>query len=110
MLQQRASTAEGRNLFWHYPNNWGPTGPGIGASSTVRSGDWKLIYYYADRGFELFNIREDIGEEVNLADAQPDRVRALAEKLGNYLRSVEAQRPVTKEDGKVVPWPDEALQ
>src|SRR5690606_14415989 len=29
-------------LVWHFPNNWGPTGPGIGATSTIREGDWKL--------------------------------------------------------------------
>ena len=42
-----------RPLFWHYPNRWGPLGPGIGSTSTVRLGDWKLIYYHLDRSFEL---------------------------------------------------------
>jgi len=32
-----------RPLFWHYPNEWGPSGPGIGASSSTRVGDWKFI-------------------------------------------------------------------
>ena len=51
-----------RPLFWHYPNEWGPSGPGIGASSSTRVGDWKFIYYYNDGSMELFNLKEDIGE------------------------------------------------
>jgi hypothetical protein len=38
----------------------------------------------------------------------PEIVKDLAKKLGNYLREVDAQRPVLKESGKIVPWPDEA--
>lgn len=107
MLLQSGTTSEGRDLFWHFPNNWGPTGPGIGATSTIRSGDWKLIYYYEDRHFELFNITEDIGELNNLAAKETIRVKDLAVKLGSYLRSVDAQRPSLKSTGKLVEWPDE---
>jgi len=95
-----------RPLFWHFPNWWGPTGPGIGSTSTVRRGDWKLIYYHQDRHMELFNIREDIGEEHNLAQDNPLITKELAKNLGNYLRSVNAQMPAYKDSGKTVPWPD----
>ncbi|GAA3554957.1 sulfatase [Snuella lapsa] len=95
-----------RALFWHYPNEWGPSGPGIGASSTIRKGDWKLIYYHLDSRFELFNIAEDIGETTNLARSEKERLKALAEELGSYLRSVDAQMPSNKETDKQVPWPD----
>lgn len=109
MLLQTGSTSGGRDLFWHFPNNWGPTGPGIGASSTIRSGDWKLIYFYEDKRYELYNITEDIGELKNLESSQPEKVKELAGKLGTYLRSVEAQRPSFKSTGKPVEWPDEVL-
>jgi arylsulfatase A-like enzyme len=109
MLLQKGSTAKGRDLFWHFPNNWGPTGPGIGTTSTIRSGDWKLIYYYEDQHFELFNISEDIGELQNLASRQPAKVKELAKKLGEYLRGVDAQRPSFKKSGTLVPWPDEVI-
>lgn len=46
MLKETGDTFKGRKLFWHYPNLWGNTGPGIGATSVVRNGDWKLVYYY----------------------------------------------------------------
>lgn len=107
MLVQNGSTATNRNLYWHFPNNWGPTGPGIGATSVIRSGEWKLIYYYCDQHFELFNISEDIGEENNLAKERPEVVKDLASQLGKYLRQVEAQRPSLKETKEMVCWPDE---
>jgi len=107
MLTQVGSSAEGRDLYWHFPNNWGPTGPGIGTTSTIRSGDWKLIYYYENQKFELFNITEDIGELQNLVSSQPEKVKELAAKLGKYLRGVDAQRPSFKSTGALAAWPDE---
>ncbi len=110
MLLQTGTTAKDRVLFWHFPNKWGETGPGIGTTSTIRSGDWKLIYWYKDQTFELYNISNDIGEKSNLAKAEPQKVKELAGKLGTYLRSVDAQRPVSKNTRDAIPWPDDNLK
>ncbi len=107
MLKMEGTTAEGRDLFWHFPNKWGGSGPGIGTTSTIRSGDWKLVYWYKDLHFELFNIPTDIGEKNNMADQYPEKVKDLAAKLGSFLREVDATRPVYKSSGKPVPYPDE---
>jgi len=109
ILKGEKTNTDKRALFWHFPNNWGPTGPGIGASSTIRKGDWKLIYYHADQTFELFNINQDIGEAYNLAGTEIEKRNELAKELGNYLRSVDAQMPTMKSNGERVPWPDEVL-
>ena len=98
-----------RPLFWHYPNEWGPSGPGIGASSSTRVGDWKFIYYYKDSSMELFNIKEDIGETRNLVNEQPEKARELAKILSDYLRNVEAQIPSRKDTGEQIAYPDEIL-
>ena len=100
----------GRALFWHYPNEWGPTGPGIGASSAVRSGAMKFIYYHGDGKMELFNLNEDIGETKNLIEEQPENAMGLAKILSDYLRSVNAQMPSKKDTGEMVPFPDEVLK
>jgi arylsulfatase A-like enzyme len=97
----------GRPLFWHYPNKWGGAGPGIGPSSTIRKGDWKLIYFHKSRTFELYNLAEDIGELDNLTDSHADRTMALAVELGKYLKSVDAQMPYDKSQEEQVPYPDE---
>ncbi len=77
LLRQTGSISPERNLFWHFPNNWGPSGPGIGTTSTIRSGDWKLIYWYEDRHFDLFNIKKDIGELNNLTSQDEEKIRDL---------------------------------
>ncbi|MCK0190915.1 sulfatase [Arenibacter sp. F20364] len=103
------SSSGNRPLFWHYPNEWGPSGPGIGASSSTRVGDWKFIYYYNDGSMELFNLKEDIGETQNLVKEQPEKARELAKTLANYLRKVEAQIPSRKDTGEQIAYPDEVL-
>ncbi len=104
MLNNTGTTSENRDLFWHYPNKWGGTGPGIGTSSTIRSGNWKLIYFYKDQHFELYNIAEDIGEQHNRAEEKPEKTKELAVKLGNYLQSIDAQQPIHKASGKLINW------
>jgi arylsulfatase A-like enzyme len=109
LLRQTVVSAPERPLYWHYPNIWGPTGPGLGPFSAIRVGAWKLIYYHADRRFELFNIPADISETTNrLADC-PATARALAGQLSDWFRQVGAQMPTDRDTGGLVPWPDVAL-
>jgi hypothetical protein len=76
----------------------------------VRSGDWKLIYYHADRRFELFNLRQDIGESEKLVPVNPGKTRELAELLTVYLKSVDAQMPVDRRTMQPVEWPADMLR
>lgn len=107
LLNATGDPSKGRNFYWNFPNLWGNTGPGIGPTATIRKGDWKLVYYYDSGKKELFNIREDIGEEYNRKGQYPKLAKRLSKELGNYLRKVGAQRPAYKATGKPVPWPDE---
>ncbi|HOS92709.1 MAG TPA: sulfatase [Armatimonadota bacterium] len=109
LLRGEAPGTGSRALHWHYPNCWGPPGPGIGASSTIRRGDWKLIYYHADQSYELFNIAEDIGEERNRARSEPHRVSELADALRDHLLAVDAQMPSLRSTGEPVPLPGESV-
>lgn len=107
LLTAKSNTLKERKLYWNFPNIWGPSGPGIGATCTIREGDWKLIYYYESGKKELFNITEDIGEINNLSEKYTDRVKSLSINLGKYLRDTNAQRPNFTATGKPTPWPDE---
>ncbi len=77
-------------VFWHYPHygNQGGT-PG----SSVRAGDYKLIEFFEDDSLKLYNLREDVGEEQNLADAEPQLARDLRDMLAAWRDSVEAKMP-----------------
>ena len=98
-----------RPLYWHYPNQWGPEGPGIGAASAIRKGDWKFIYFHSDRRMELYNLQEDIGETTNLLDQNKDKAIELAKNLSDHLKAVDAQMPIDKSTGEVVAYPSVLL-
>ncbi len=110
LLTEPTASASNRPLYWHYPNQWGPSGPGIGAYSAVRQGDWKLIYYHLDERFALYNLADDLGEKHNLAEALPDKLLELSNQLTHHLQDVEAQMPVHKSSGAPVRWPNEAIK
>ena len=77
-------------LFWHYPH-YGNQGGAPGSS--VRAGDWKLIEFFEDGRLELYNLADDIGEERNLAGAEPERTRDLHGVLVRWREQVEARIP-----------------
>lgn len=86
-----------RPLYWHFPNNWYHIkGHGFGASSTIRKGDWKLIYFYETNQVELYHLKDDLQEKNDLSKVYPKRAKKLQKRLMNYLKEVKAQFPVAK--------------
>lgn len=99
-----------RAVHFHMPHTWGARGPGIWPFSSIRAGRWKLIYFHADRRFELYNLANDLGETINLAEWHPDRVADLAAQLGDWCRAVNAQMSIDRRTDQPVEWPDAALR
>ena len=117
LLEEQTDSAFDRPLIWHFPNFWGPLqrpgpveGPGMGPSSTIRRGDWKLIYYHTDRRIELFNLADDLGEKTNLAETEPERTSELARELSDILKRFDSPMPVMTATGQPVPLPVEVLE
>lgn len=75
-------------IFWHFPHysNHGRQSPG----GAIRSGDFKLLEYYEDGTVQLFNLKDDIGEQNDLASAQPEKAKDLLNKLHKWRKSVGA--------------------
>ena len=98
-LLEGADSLQREAIFWHYPHygNQGGT-PG----SSVRAGDYKLIEFFEDGHVELYNLREDIGEEQDLADSEPQLARQLKEMLARWREKVQAKIPEPNPD--YVPW------
>jgi len=107
-LLRRERPGPPRDLFWHMPHTWGPRGPGISPFSSIRSGDWKLIYYHATQAFELFNLKNDLSETTNLVEFRPEIARDLAQRLSDQLRACGAQMSIRKATGESVPLPIDA--
>ena len=110
-----------RPLFFHYPHQWKwEYKSEVDFLSTVIVGDWKLVYVMMNTvpgqrvqdgvPFELYNLRDDIGETRNLAAEYPEKVAELARLLGERLRGWNAPMPIVRATGKPVPWPDELLK
>jgi arylsulfatase A-like enzyme len=55
--------------------------------ASVRSGDWKLIAYRSGK-LELYNLKDDIKEQVNLADEQSEIVEELVSKLVEWEKEM----------------------
>lgn len=75
-------------LVWHYPHAR-ISRPG----SAIRAADWKLIHYYEDGRQELYNLRDDLGESINLADRLPERAVAMKTQLDSMLNGQGAKIP-----------------
>jgi arylsulfatase A-like enzyme len=98
-LVQGDDTLSREAIFWHYPHygNQGGT-PG----SSVRCGDYKLIEFFEDGRVELYNLREDISEERNIAKDRPDITKRLKGMLTDWREKVEAKIPEPNPDYE--PW------
>jgi len=91
-----------RPLYWHFPHTYDRF-----PYSSVRKGDWKLIYRHLDQSLELYNIPQDISESKNLAAENPDLVKELASLLSGHLRETGAGMPILSKTKQTVPYPDE---
>ena len=93
-LLKQTGTVKRDALYWHYPNYIGAGHPG-GARpcSVVRSGDWKLIESFETNRLELFNLKEDLGEQANLAAKMPAKAKALQRQLAAWRASAKVQMP-----------------
>jgi arylsulfatase A-like enzyme len=96
---QGAGSLRREAIFWHYPH-YGNQGGTPGCS--VRCGNYKLIEFFEDGHIELYNLREDAGEEHNLADVEPVVRERLRTMLREWRVSVEAKVP--QPNPMYLPW------
>lgn len=98
ILKDPAAMLDRGALYWHYPHYYSTTSP----VSAIRAGDWKLLEYLEDGRLELYNLHDDLGEKVNLAERLPERRNELADKLRQWRKAVDAQMPMRNPDFKPV--------
>ena len=89
-LIENGQELDRESLFFHYPHyhssGWKP-------GSALRKGDWKLIHFFEDNSFELYNLKEDLSEKNNLAAKHPEKVEELYKDLQKIIEETGSDMP-----------------
>jgi arylsulfatase A-like enzyme len=59
----------------------------------VRKGDWKLMEFFEDGRLELYNLKDDVGETVNLAQEMPEKTQELHADMRAWRKEINAPIP-----------------
>ncbi len=78
-------TWDDRTVFWH-SRKARPHSTGDAKMSVVRSGDFKLVHYFKEDRYELYNLKEDIGEQNDLSKSNPEMLATLSRKLKEWKK------------------------
>jgi arylsulfatase A-like enzyme len=86
-------------IYWHFPvyldgefgmnKIWRSTP--IGA---VRKGDFKLMEFFEDGHLELYDLKNDIGEQYNVVDQYPEKTKELKELMMNWRADLKVSYPL----------------
>ncbi|WP_245564813.1 sulfatase [Spirosoma panaciterrae] len=110
ILRKSTWSDPSRMLVWHHPNRWiAQEGPALAWASACRQGDWKLVYQHKTGQLELYNLKNDIGEQHNVAAQEPQQLKRLTTLFTNELQKMGAQMPTFTHNGQAVRWPSEVL-
>lgn len=88
-VMKQTGSLRRKTIFWHFPHYRGEIVP----YSIIRKEEWKLIKRYEGKLFELFNLREDLGEREDLSERFPEKVRELHAELNAWLKNTHAKLP-----------------
>jgi arylsulfatase A-like enzyme len=92
-LLRQSAPPESRDLFWHYPHHQHYQQGGAMPFGAIRSGDFRLIEFFDDMHVELYNLRDDVGEQKNLKAENPEKTHELRQRLHAWRKDVGAQMP-----------------
>ena len=100
-----------REVLAHYPHQWKSYQlRDIDYMSSLRKGDWKIVYRHREQTLELYNIGEDITERNDLSKLHPEILRQMADALTAKLEGYDALMPTFRATGGRVPMPNELLK
>ena len=100
-----------REVLAHYPHQWKPYQlHDIDYLSSLRKGDWKIVYRHRQQALELYNTRQDITERNDLSGTNPEKLQEMAQALTAKLKGYDALMPTFRSTGEVIPMPDELVK
>jgi len=80
-LLGRAQTNQHEFFYWEFHEK--------GSKQAVRMGDWKAVRMEPGKPLELYNLKSDVSESVDVAESHPDVVA----KIENYLKTARTDSP-----------------
>jgi arylsulfatase A-like enzyme len=86
-LLRRTAPLSREALYWHFPHYSNQGGMPGGA---IRMGNFKLIRFYEDQRSELYNVRDDVAESLNLVSEMKERADQMLLKLNGWLGTLQA--------------------
>ena len=102
----RGEVINQRSIFWHYPLylkgtrgltinlTGGETYTWRGFPSTaMRRGDFKLIEFHEDNSIGMYNLKDDPGEQKNLAKTMPELASKLRAEMDKWQKDTNAPIP-----------------
>ncbi len=102
LIQDPKSQLKREAIYQHFPgylgagkDQWRTT-----PVSTIEVGDWKLMEFLEDGRLELYNLRDDLGEQNNLAKSQEAKAKELYGKLVAWRKEVGAPMPTPNDPKK----------
>ena len=112
LLTGKGRIAKDKTMIWHFPY-YHPEGDAyytaideIGLDdkaisktkpqSAIRKGKYKLIYFYEDESYELYDLSKDLSEQNDLSRKRPVLAKSMKKELMKILNSANARFPERK--------------
>ncbi|MDE7116698.1 MAG: sulfatase [Muribaculaceae bacterium] len=100
-----------RELVFHFPHQWKPYHlEDIDYMTSMRKGDWKIVYRHRTQTLELYNLGNDLGERNDLSRKNKKKLKEMARALSDRLRGWDAVMPTIRATGERIPYPDEIVR
>jgi arylsulfatase A-like enzyme len=90
LLKEPTTQLKREVLYWHYPHYHPGGATPYGA---IRARDWRLVEFYEDMHVELYNLKDDLSEQKDLAKQNPAKAVELRDRLHAWRKAVGAQMP-----------------
>ena len=82
-------------IFWHFPHYHGSLWkPG----SALRNNDWKLVELHEENKVELYNLKDDLSETVDVSNRFPEITSKLVNKLNEIKIDLGANKATINEN------------
>ena len=85
VLQKKANWGD-RPLFF-YEKMARPALTGDFPSAAVRNGNYKLLHFFNDNRYELYDLAADSSERYNLLEEKPEVARQMKQDLDQWLKT-----------------------